>query len=225
MGSRSMRITSSLLAALASIAAAGAAAAQKSEVTIGFVNPTTGVFGSLGKYARKGVDLALDQAQKNPTFKEVTFKVIERDTAAKPGEAIRYARELVSRYEADVVMGGLSSAECLALQKLAPEIQTAYLPTSGCSGGRILGTCQRQQIFVPRHREQQAAQPSVRRLVDEDNRQALVRGLLGLRLRAVGPQGVPGGSSSRRGHRGRLSGRPVRDHRYGALPEQGRSVG
>lgn len=132
MGSRSMRITSSLLAALASIAAAGAAAAQKSEVTIGFVNPTTGVFGSLGKYARKGVDLALDQAQKNPTFKEVTFKVIERDTAAKPGEAIRYARELVSRYEADVVMGGLSSAECLALQKLAPEIQTAYLPTSGC---------------------------------------------------------------------------------------------
>ena len=38
MGSRSMRITSSLLAVFASIAATGAAAAQKSEVTIGFVN-------------------------------------------------------------------------------------------------------------------------------------------------------------------------------------------
>ena len=66
MDSRSMRITSSLLAVLAFIAATGAAAAQKSEVTIGFVNPTTGVFGNLGKYARKGIDLALDQAQKNP---------------------------------------------------------------------------------------------------------------------------------------------------------------
>src|SRR6185436_9883568 len=124
MGSHSIHKTWLLLAALVSIA--GAAQAQKSEVTIGFVNPTTGVFGSLGKYARKGMDLALDQAQKDPAFKDVTFKVIERDTAAKPGEAIRYAREFISRYEADVVMGGLSSAECLALQKLAPEIQTAY---------------------------------------------------------------------------------------------------
>lgn len=122
----------SIVAAISAIAVCGAAQAQKQEISIGFVNPTTGVFGTLGKYARKGMDLALDQAQKNPAFRGITFRVIERDSAAKTPDAIRYARELVNRDEVDVLMGGLSSAECLSLEKLAAEIETAYLPTSGC---------------------------------------------------------------------------------------------
>lgn len=122
----------SLLVAAVSTVAWGPAHAQKSEITIGFVNPNTGVFGTLGKYGRKGIDLALEQAQKDPAFKGVTFKVIERDSAAKTADAIRFARELVNRDQVDVLMGGLSSAECLALQKLAAEIKTVYLPTSGC---------------------------------------------------------------------------------------------
>jgi len=131
MSTRSIRIKS-LLAALVAIGVSGVAHAQKAEITIGFVNPTTGVFGGLGKYARKGMDLALEQAQKNPAFKDVSFKVVERDSAAKTADAIRYARELINRDQVDVLMGGLSSAECLSLQKLAVEIRTAYLPTSGC---------------------------------------------------------------------------------------------
>lgn len=130
MGKRSMRIK--LLLAVIVVAVSGVAQAQKAEIAIGFVNPTTGAFGSLGKYARKGMDLALEQAQRNPAFKDVTFKVIERDSAAKTADAIRYARELINRDQVDVLMGGLSSAECLSLQKLAVEIRTAYLPTSGC---------------------------------------------------------------------------------------------
>lgn len=121
-----------LFGALLSFALSGTALAQKAEVKIGFINPTTGVFGNLGKYARKGVDLALEQASKKPAFKDVTFTVIERDSAAKVPDAIRYARELINRDQVDVLMGGLSSAECLSLQKLAAEIKTAYLPTSGC---------------------------------------------------------------------------------------------
>lgn len=103
-----------------------------SEVTIGFINPTTGVFGTLGKYARRGLDLALDNAKQNPVFKNVTFKVVERDSAAKVADAIRYARELIEREQVDVLMGGLSSAECLALQKLAGETKIVYVNSSGC---------------------------------------------------------------------------------------------
>lgn len=121
-----------LFGALLSFAFAGTALAQKAEVKIGFVNPTSGVFGNLGKYARKGMDLALQQASKNPSFKDVTFTVIERDSAAKVPDAIRYARELINRDQVDVLMGGLSSAECLSLEKFAAEIKIAYLPTSGC---------------------------------------------------------------------------------------------
>lgn len=122
-----------LLGGLIALAVTGAAHAQpRAEITIGFVNPTTGVFGALGKYARKGMDLALEQASANPALRGVTFRVVERDSAAKVPDAIRYAREMTNRDQVDVLMGGLSSAECLSLQKLANEIRTAYLPTSGC---------------------------------------------------------------------------------------------
>lgn len=120
-------------AALLSLTISGLASAQpQTEIAIGFVNPATGVFGTLGRYARKGMDLALEEAQKNPAFKGVTFKVVERDSAAKTADAIRYARELIDRDRVDVLMGGLSSAECLSLQKLVTEVKIAYLPTSGC---------------------------------------------------------------------------------------------
>ncbi|MGQ0544940.1 MAG: ABC transporter substrate-binding protein [Betaproteobacteria bacterium] len=127
------RILTRFFAGLMVLTISGAVSAQpRAEITIGFVNPTTGVFGTLGKYARKGMDLALEQAQANPAFRGVTFKVVERDSAAKVPDAIRYARELINREQVDVLMGGLSSAECLSLQKLAAEIKTVYLPTSGC---------------------------------------------------------------------------------------------
>lgn len=137
MGKRSTYISSLLTAVV--IGFVGVAHAQKTEIAIGFVNPTTGAFGALGKYARKGMDLALEQAQKNPVLKDVTFKVIERDSAVKTADAIRYARELINRDQVDVLMGGLSSAECLSLQKLAAEIRTAYLPTSGCWADEFSG--------------------------------------------------------------------------------------
>ena len=121
-----------LLGALLACGAAGPTRAVSGDIKIGFVNPTTGVFGNLGKSARKGMDLALAQAGEDSAFKGVTFTVLERDSATKTVDAIRYARELVSRDQVDVLMGGLSSAECLSLEKVAAEIRIAYLPASGC---------------------------------------------------------------------------------------------
>lgn len=101
-------------------------------ITIGFVNPQTGTFAALGKASRRGLDLALENAKANPAFKGVTFKVIERDSAAKVSDAIRYARELDARQQVDILMGGLSSAECLSLQQFAGETELVYLVASGC---------------------------------------------------------------------------------------------
>jgi branched-chain amino acid transport system substrate-binding protein len=122
------------LAAVATffMSAVSAASAADAVVTIGFVNPQTGPFAALGKAARRGVDLALEGAKRNPAFKGVTFKIVERDSAAKVSDAVRYARELHSRERVDVLMGGLSSAECLSLQQFAGENKLVYLVASGC---------------------------------------------------------------------------------------------
>lgn len=119
-----------LLAAL--VIGPQAIAQPLSEIRIGFINPTTGAFGALGKSARRGMDLAIENALARPQMKGLRIVVEERDSAAKTSDAIRYARELIQRENVDVLMGGLSSAECLSLQKLAPEVKIAYLPTSGC---------------------------------------------------------------------------------------------
>jgi ABC-type branched-subunit amino acid transport system substrate-binding protein len=106
--------------------------AQAAEITIGFVNPQTGPFSALGKAARHGIDLALEGAKQNPALKGVSFKVVERDSAAKVSDAMRHARELSKSVGVDVLMGGLSSAECLSLQQFAGENELVYLVASGC---------------------------------------------------------------------------------------------
>ena len=123
-----------LLFGILALLVAGGAQGQSdtAEIKIGFVNPTTGPFGTLGKYARKGMDLALEEAQNKPALKGLKFTVIERDSAGKAADAVRYARELISREGVDVLMGGLSSAECMSIQKIVAEEKIAYLPTSGC---------------------------------------------------------------------------------------------
>lgn len=104
----------------------------ESTIKIGFVNPTTGVFSVLGEHAQKGLELAIDRARENPAFKDVNFVIEARDSAAKTADAIRYSRELIQREQVDILMGGLSSAVCLAMQKLAAEEEIVYVNASGC---------------------------------------------------------------------------------------------
>jgi branched-chain amino acid transport system substrate-binding protein len=121
-----------VLGLMVASAAAAASAQSTTEIKIGVINPTTGMFSVLGESARKGMDLALERAKQNPALKEVTFKVTERDSAGKVPEAIRFANELIERENVDVLMGGQSSAECLALQKLVTEVRITYITLSGC---------------------------------------------------------------------------------------------
>ncbi|WP_337180032.1 ABC transporter substrate-binding protein [Hydrogenophaga borbori] len=125
------RLATSLALGLTCLAPLPAAAADQ-VITIGLVNPRTGPFSALGQAARRGIDLALADAKSNPALAGVTFKVVERDSAAKVADAVRYARELESREGVDVLMGGLSSAECLALQQFAGEEKLPYVVASGC---------------------------------------------------------------------------------------------
>ena len=62
-----------------------ARAAETAEIKIGLVNPATGPFSVLGKYARKGIDLALAEAKKNAALRDIAFTVIERELGRKAG--------------------------------------------------------------------------------------------------------------------------------------------
>jgi len=107
-------------------------AAGKEPIKIGYVNPSTGVFATIGKAGSEGVNLAVKKINEAGGVNGHQLLVIERDSAANPAQALRMSRELIFQEEVDVLIGGLSSSECLAISPFAEETEIAYMTSSGC---------------------------------------------------------------------------------------------
>lgn len=101
-------------------------------IKIGYLNPSTGVFGAIGKAAQDGVKLALDRIKAEGGVNGGQVTVVERDTASDPQQALRLAREMVRREGVDILMGGLGSSECMVLGPFAGESRVPYMTASGC---------------------------------------------------------------------------------------------
>ncbi len=117
------RSTFVLSGAAAGLAAAAprfaVAAGPAATVKIGFLDSFTGVFSDLGAYHRAGALLALEDANRRGRVKyEFSFA----DDASKPAIATSEARRLATQEKVDVLFGGVSSANGLALSPLALEL-------------------------------------------------------------------------------------------------------
>lgn len=113
---------------LAAGAAAGAAAAipgftlaagPAATVKIGFLESFSGIFSDLGAVHKVGAMLALEDANKAGRVK---YEFVFGDDASKPAVATTEARRLISEEHVDVLFGGTSSANGLALEPLCNEL-------------------------------------------------------------------------------------------------------
>jgi branched-chain amino acid transport system substrate-binding protein len=95
------------------------AAGPAATVKIGFLESFSGVFSDLGGVHRQSAELAL--ADQN-TSGRVKFEFVFGDDGSKPAQAITEARRLVTQEGVDVLFGGTSSANGLALNPLALEL-------------------------------------------------------------------------------------------------------
>ncbi len=86
---------------------------------IGFLDSFTGVFSDLGACHRAGALLALEDANRRGRVK---YEFAFGDDASKPAIATSEARRLVTQEKADVLFGGVSSANGLALSPLALDL-------------------------------------------------------------------------------------------------------
>jgi branched-chain amino acid transport system substrate-binding protein len=131
--------TRTLLAATASLAGVPAVARAQEAIKIGYLNPTTGVFGAIGKAAQDGVKLALERLRAEGGIQGRPVTVIERDTASDPQQALRLARDMARREQVDVLMGGLGSSECMVLGPFSGEARLPYMTASGCWATELTG--------------------------------------------------------------------------------------
>jgi branched-chain amino acid transport system substrate-binding protein len=107
-------------------AAAGLAAwpsfargAAKPVVRIGFLDSFSGVFADVAALHKTGAQLALDDINRTS---RVTFEFVFGDDASNPATAVTEARRLVAQEKVDVLFGGTSSANGLALGPLTAEL-------------------------------------------------------------------------------------------------------
>ncbi len=108
-------------------AAAGALAAPRftlaagpaATVKIGFLESFSGVFSDLGGVHRQAAELALADQNKSGRVK---FEFVFGDDASKPAQAVTEARRLVGQEGVDVLFGGTSSANGLALNPIVLEL-------------------------------------------------------------------------------------------------------
>src|SRR5439155_26059292 len=55
------------------------------------------------------------------------------DPKAQPDEASTLAQQLVQQQNVDVLVGGVLSSECLAVENLVTRLQVVYVSSSGCA--------------------------------------------------------------------------------------------
>jgi ABC-type branched-subunit amino acid transport system substrate-binding protein len=113
-------------------------------VFIGITVPRTGTYAVPGEDQLKGFQLAIEHLNSgDPLIKMISphtttgvlgKKVISgvADSAAKPNEAVQNGSRFISENKASVITGCVSSAEAVALNKLADREHVIYLP--GISG-------------------------------------------------------------------------------------------
>ena len=113
-----------VLAAVIATAASGA-----EPIKIGALYPLTGSGAVFGVPAMLGHHMAVDEVNAAGGINGRPLVTVARDTQLKPASAQAAARELVAREQVHVLVGGLSSAEGLAISEVARQEKVIYIAT------------------------------------------------------------------------------------------------
>lgn len=100
----------------------------KDEIKIGHIAIFSGPFGTYGELQKRGSKLAEEEINKADGIAGGKARVIYRDSAADPAEAIKQARRLVSE-GCDFVIGVDSSGVVLGLSEVMPELNKLLFVT------------------------------------------------------------------------------------------------
>jgi branched-chain amino acid transport system substrate-binding protein len=129
---RSLLVTAALLGGLLTISTTPSLAADK-VIKIGALFPMSGPGSYFGAQDKQGVELALDELNKNGV-NGYKFKVQYEDSACGPLPATQAAKRLIDQYKPDVVIGEECSDATLAIM---PLIARAKIPLINAGSSSI----------------------------------------------------------------------------------------
>ena len=105
----------------------GPKAAEK-DIKIGFLGLLSGPGAVAGKPIQDGARLAVKEINEQGGVLGKKLTLISRDTAGRPEEAVRMARELILKEGAQFIQGPFTDAENMSVSQIGKELKTIVLP-------------------------------------------------------------------------------------------------
>jgi branched-chain amino acid transport system substrate-binding protein len=129
-----MRIPSTLYAATlaaAVVLAGGLAPASAQTLKIGFFSPLSGDAAATGQSGKDGVELAIKDKNDAGGIRGKKIEGIYADDGGKPEEAVNVAKRLISRDEALITIGSITSPASLAAAQVSRQSEVPQIVISG----------------------------------------------------------------------------------------------
>jgi branched-chain amino acid transport system substrate-binding protein len=99
-------------------------------ITVGFVSIFSGRVASLGETGFRGLELALDEINAAGGLVGRQVKAIRQDSAGKIEDAVRVAREFVTRDRVTLLMDHSSSREAFAVREVSRDLKMVTMVTA-----------------------------------------------------------------------------------------------
>ena len=103
----------------------------ETQLNIGFIDPFSGTYASLGDNELNGAKMAIAEINKKNGILGHQVALITQDSAADVGTAIEKFHEVVDKDNVNFISGAVSSAVALALVHAADLAQVLYVDTGG----------------------------------------------------------------------------------------------
>jgi branched-chain amino acid transport system substrate-binding protein len=124
------RVRHVLALAAAAFALSSASGFAADSIKIGFPIPLSGPAALYGVPILKGAEMAVNDINAKGGVLGRKLEILSRDSKASPDEAVRLARELIIKNNADFLIGTLTSAEAPAVSTIAKENKIVFIAPS-----------------------------------------------------------------------------------------------
>ncbi|MHB8576146.1 MAG: ABC transporter substrate-binding protein [Dehalococcoidia bacterium] len=129
--------------------AAAARAANLSPIKLGVMDDLASSTAIEGAEMRINTDLAVQTINAAGGINGHPLQVTYVDTKADPAVAVSAATQLAQQDKVDVLIGGVLSSECLAVQDLAPKLGIVYMASTGCASDAFTGqSCNKDSFRI-----------------------------------------------------------------------------
>ncbi len=143
------------------------AVATGAPIKLGVLADISPAFANQGAMMRIMTDFAVQRINADGGINGHPLLVSYADPKGDPTQAVQLASQFVQQDNVDVLVGAVSSAECLAVEDLVSKVHTVYVTSTGCASDVLTATACNRYTFRTGPQGVQSSDPLAAYLVKQ----------------------------------------------------------